>query len=51
MIIDLNNEMIYGDIEIIDIMKTMDNRYIMDTELLKKRGIQFDAPEYVEING
>ena len=49
MIIDLNNEMIYGDIEIVDIMKTMDNRYIMDTEVLKRRGIAFDEQEFVEV--
>ncbi|MDD2968290.1 MAG: phosphohydrolase [Lachnospiraceae bacterium] len=49
MIIDLNNEMIYGDIEIVDIMKTMDNRYIMDTEILKKRGISFEEQEYVQV--
>lgn len=46
-VIDLSNEFIYGDLEIKDIMKTMDNRYIMDTSILKKQGIQVEEPEYV----
>lgn len=49
-ILDLGNELIYGDIEIKDIMKTMDNRYIMDTSVLKKQGIHFEEPEYVEVS-
>lgn len=48
-IIDLSNERIYGDLEIADIMKTMDNRYIMDTELLKRQGIKVEEPVYVEV--
>lgn len=48
-IIDLGNERMYGDLEITDIMKTMDNRYIMDTELLKKQGIKVEEPVYVEV--
>lgn len=28
----------YGDVEIVDIMRTLDNRYIMDLELLRKNG-------------
>lgn len=47
-VVDLSNEMIYGDIEIKDIMKTMDNRYVMDMDMLKKSGIQVETPEYVE---
>ncbi len=47
-VLDLSNELAYGDLEIVDIMKTMDNRYVMDTELLKKQGIPYDGPEYVE---
>ena len=35
-IIDLGNKFVYEDVEIADIMKTMDNRYMMDTEMLKK---------------
>lgn len=38
-IMDLSNEMIYGDIEIVDIMKTLDNRHIMDPKTLKSYGI------------
>lgn len=48
-IIDLGNEKIYGDMEIVDIMKTMDNRHIMDTEFLKKQGFDVEEPEYVEV--
>ncbi len=37
------------DIEIVDIMKTMDNRHVMDTEALKRQGFQVEEPEYVEV--
>lgn len=50
MIVDLGNEMAYGDMEIKDIMKTMDNRYVIDTEALKRSGFAFEEPEYVEIS-
>lgn len=46
-IIDLSNEKIYGDIEITDIMKTLDNRYVFDTETLKRAGIRIEEPEFV----
>ncbi|MBD5533256.1 MAG: phosphohydrolase [Lachnospiraceae bacterium] len=49
MIVDLGNEMAYGDMEIKDIMKTMDNRYVIDTEALKRSGFAFEEPEYVEV--
>lgn len=49
MIVDLSNEMAYGDLEIKDIMKTMDNRYVIDTEALKRSGFAFKEPEYVEV--
>lgn len=48
MIVDLQNEMVYGDLEIKDIMKTMDNRHIMDTAALRATGFQVEDPEYVE---
>lgn len=48
LVLDLSNELAYGDVEIVDIMKTMDNRYIMNTELLKRQGIPFHEPVYVE---
>jgi len=38
-IIDLSDRNMYDDLEIADIMKTMDNRYIMDEDTLKKYGI------------
>lgn len=38
-IIDLGQKMIYGDLGIKDVMKTMDNRNIIDKEALKKAGI------------
>ena len=50
-IIDLGNEWVYGDLEIKDIMKTMDNRYIMDTSALKRQGITVEEPEYVKAPG
>ncbi len=37
-IIDLGNKFLYEDVAITDIMKTMDNRHVMDTEMLKKAG-------------
>ena len=36
MIMDLQQTMMFGDIEIVDIMKTMDNRYAMDLDAVKK---------------
>ncbi len=33
--------------EIVDIMKTMDNRYVMDTARMKALGISVDEPDYV----
>lgn len=50
-IVDLSNEMLYGDLEIKDIMKTLDNRYIMTTHLLKQNGIEVDMPDYVSVDG
>ena len=40
-IIDLGQELIYGDLKIKDMMKTMDNRCVMDKDALKKAGIVF----------
>lgn len=48
-IVDLSNETMYGDLEIKDIMKTMDNRHVMDIDMLKKTGIQVEAPKFVEV--
>ena len=38
-IIDLGQELIYGDLKIKDMMKTMDNRCVIDRDALKKAGI------------
>jgi HD-GYP domain-containing protein (c-di-GMP phosphodiesterase class II) len=46
-IIDLSDIRSYGNLEIIDIMKTMDNRYTMDTGKMKALGINVEEPEYV----
>lgn len=46
-IIDLGNRIYDGHIEIVDIMKTMDNRHVMNRELLKRHGIDVEEPEYV----
>ena len=49
-IVDLSNRSTYGDLEIKDIMKTMDNRHVMDMEMLKKQGISVEEPEYVAVS-
>ncbi len=38
-VMDLANKSVYGDLEIKDIMKTMDNRHVVDTETLKSMGL------------
>lgn len=48
-IVDLADMDMYEDLEIRDIMKTMDNRYVMDMNLLKQSGVEVEEPEYVEI--
>lgn len=48
-IVDLSDRDMFGDLEIKDIMKTMDNRHVMDINLLKQQGIQVEEPEYVEV--
>lgn len=35
---ELNNNSSYSDIEIVDIMRTLDNRYVMDLDLLRANG-------------
>ena len=47
--IDLSNEELYGDLEIKDVMKTMDNRYVMNEDILQKSGVQVETPEFAEI--
>ncbi|MCR5404576.1 MAG: HD domain-containing protein [Butyrivibrio sp.] len=46
-IIDLSNRRTYGKLEIVDIMKTMDNRYVMDVSRVKAMGINVEEPEYI----
>lgn len=46
-IIDLSNTVAYGDVEIVDIMKTLDNRYIFDSETLAAAGFGKSAPKFV----
>jgi HD-GYP domain-containing protein (c-di-GMP phosphodiesterase class II) len=46
-IVDLSNKANSAGIEIVDIMKTMDNRHVMDINLLKQQGIKVEEPEYV----
>ena len=46
-IVDLSDES--EELEIKDIMRTLDNRHVMDMDLLKKSGIQVEEEEYVEI--
>ncbi len=48
-IVDLADREMYEDLEIKDIMKTLDNRYVMDINLLKKSGVPVEEPEYAEI--
>lgn len=48
-VVDLSDREMFGDLEIKDIMKTMDNRHVMDIELLKKQGIKVEEPEYVAV--
>lgn len=48
-IVDLADREMYEDLEIKDIMKTMDNRHVMDINLLKQSDIKVEEPEYVEI--
>ncbi len=47
-IVDLGDLKMYSDLEIKDIMKTMDNRYIMDWDALKEHGIEVEKPVYLE---
>ncbi len=46
-IIDLSNRRAYNNIEIVDIMKSMDNRYVINTDKMKALGITVEEPDYV----
>lgn len=45
-LIDLSNKVYDKHIEIVDIMKSMDNRHIVNREFLKAQGIDTDEPLY-----
>lgn len=47
-IMDLSDKE-YRDLEIVDIMKTMDNRYIIDAETLRENGINVPVEEEAEL--
>ena len=46
-IIDLSDKHNYGQLEIVDIMKTLDNRHVMDISLLKSHGISVDEAQII----
>ena len=46
---DLSDRKTYGDMEIKDIMKTMDNRHVMDIDMLRKNGFQVKEPDDVQV--
>lgn len=48
-VLDLSDDVVYEDIWIEDIMKTMDNRYIMDIQTLRACGYKVEEPEYAQI--
>lgn len=49
VVIDLSSTYIYGDLEVVDIMKTMDNRHVMSIEILRERGFFVKEPDYVPV--
>lgn len=51
-IMDLNDDFMYGDIEVVDIMRTMDNRHVMNTDALKTQGVNVEnEDEFVPVKG
>ena len=46
-VIDLSDDMIYEDLWIEDVMRTMDNRHVIDVEALKACGCDTEAEEYI----
>lgn len=49
-ICDLSNLKEYGNLEIKDIMKTLDNRYIFDVETLLEHGYKIKQPEFIDVD-
>ncbi|MCM1160029.1 MAG: HD domain-containing protein [Roseburia sp.] len=48
-VLDLSDRNTYGDLEIKDIMKTLDNRHVMDIEFLRENGYMVQEPEYAKV--
>lgn len=48
-VLDLSDRNTYGDLEIKDIMKTLDNRHVMDIEFLRENGYMVPEPEYAKV--
>ena len=48
-IVDLADTDRYDDLEIKDIMRMLDNRHVMNMDLLKQSGIKVEEEEYVEV--
>lgn len=46
-VIDLSDINHYDDLEIRDIMRTLDNRHVMNLDLLKQSGVEVEEEEYV----
>jgi len=49
-IMDLNDDFKYGDIEVVDVMRTMDNRHVIDRDALKEQGVD-SSEEFVPVKG
>lgn len=48
-VLDLYDDVVFEDIWIEDIMKTMDNRHIIDVKTLREYGYIVEEPEYVQV--
>ncbi len=47
-VVDLSDAETFEDLEIKDIMRTLDNRHVMNMDLLKQSGIEVNEEEYVD---
>lgn len=50
-IMDLNDDFLYGDIEVVDVLRTMDNRHVIDRDTLKQQGVETSGDEFVPVKG
>ena len=48
-IMNLEDTYMYGDIEIVDVMKTMDNRHVIDRDTLAEQGVESTGDEIVPV--